>query len=187
MCRFVRQPTWRFQTAGSENAAEVEGGGGGEEREATLEELERLLATVQSELDMMRDNPQGDRAEYVAKLTELERRMEAFHRSIAERLGPAACKVHEDVELASSAVASLLAPYRDENASTSESIVTSTHQLECHIFFLGSGRRFSREFLRRDSKAGAVIMRKQSKRVESPTRRVSPKLSSTDLQHLQQP
>lgn len=32
----------------------------------------------------------------------------------ADRLGPIACKVQEDVELASSAVASLLAPYREE-------------------------------------------------------------------------
>lgn len=57
-----------------------EDGGGG------LVELDRLLLTVQKELDVMRDNPMGDRAEYVAKLTELERKMEAFHQTMVCRL-----------------------------------------------------------------------------------------------------
>ncbi len=59
---------------------------------------------------------QGDRGEYILKLTELERKMESFHRIMADRLGPAAMQVYEDAELASNAVSALLAPYRDEMA-----------------------------------------------------------------------
>lgn len=49
------------------------------------------------------------------KLTELESQMKTFHDNMARRLGsPVLATLREDAELASSAVAELLAPYREE-------------------------------------------------------------------------
>ncbi|CAJ0581187.1 unnamed protein product, partial [Mesorhabditis spiculigera] len=100
--------------------------------EYSLEELQQLLTTVQDELDGMRANPQGDRVAYIRKLTELENRMQRFHECITQKLGTGITELaHEDSTLATSAVAELLAPYRQESGIT--------------------GRRFSREYILVDS------------------------------------
>ncbi|KHN74021.1 hypothetical protein Tcan_18632 [Toxocara canis] len=97
----------------------------------SVEQLRLLLGNVQSELDSMRSSPHIDRAEYVNKLSELENRMQIFHESMATRLGAPICSpLREGAELASSAVAELLAPYKQDKTPTA--------------------RRFSREFARID-------------------------------------
>ncbi|CAJ0941158.1 unnamed protein product, partial [Mesorhabditis belari] len=103
-----------------------------EESDYTLEELQHLLTTVQDELDTMKANPQGDRAEYIRKLTELENRMQRFHECTMKKLGSGITDmVHKDASLANNAVTELLAPYRQEPGMT--------------------GRRFSREYILVDS------------------------------------
>ncbi|VDM38671.1 unnamed protein product [Toxocara canis] len=83
----------------------------------SVEQLRLLLGNVQSELDSMRSSPHIDRAEYVNKLSELENRMQIFHESMATRLGAPICSpLREGAELASSAVAELLAPYKQDKS-----------------------------------------------------------------------
>lgn len=82
----------------------------------SVEQLKMLVNNVQKELDAMRDSPHVDRAEFVLKLGELENRMKIFHDSLASRLGSPSCSaVNETDEIASNAVADLLAPYRQES------------------------------------------------------------------------
>ncbi|VDK45921.1 unnamed protein product [Anisakis simplex] len=61
---------------------------------------------------------QIDRSEYINKLSELESRMRIFHESMATRLrAPICVPILESAELATNAVAELLAPYRQENGT----------------------------------------------------------------------
>ena len=110
------------------------------EKECSLEELHELLATVQQELDGMRANPQGDRAEYIKKLGELESRMQMFHDSITEKLG-----IEGGIEGEGDLVENVLAPYKDPPGNLNSSIFFK------HKFPVSSReRRYSRELIRPD-------------------------------------
>ncbi len=139
-----------------------------ESGEESLEEREKLLGTVQAEIDAMKMQPRSSRQECIAKLAELELKMEQFHRTIAQRLhrsghlagagfsAESVARRPSGLELEMGAhVDALLTPYREDADS-------------------GAGGR-------RDS--AFKLRRKRSKRLDSPTR-ISPKPSrswDTDL------
>uniref|UniRef100_A0A1I7W738 COP9 signalosome complex subunit 3 n=1 Tax=Heterorhabditis bacteriophora TaxID=37862 RepID=A0A1I7W738_HETBA len=94
------------------------------EKDYSLEELYRLLSTVQCELDGMKANPQGDRSEYIRKLSALERRMQRFHECITSKLGAETIDTQSisiDDE-SCDAVANVLAPYREEAVASSHGL-----------------------------------------------------------------
>uniref|UniRef100_A0A183F785 Plectin b n=1 Tax=Heligmosomoides polygyrus TaxID=6339 RepID=A0A183F785_HELPZ len=88
----------------------------------SLEELYQLLDLVQNELDSMRSNPEmGLRGHYIDRLTRLEERMQNFHECISQKLsdekgGGASARLGDGEEVCD-AIASVLAPYRDEPGS----------------------------------------------------------------------
>ncbi|KAK6052110.1 hypothetical protein COOONC_10385 [Cooperia oncophora] len=106
------------------------------ERDYSLEELYQLLDDVQNELDSMRSNPEeGLRSHYIERLTRLEKQMQNFHECISQKLSAenvgVATRNNGDEEVGD-AIASVLAPYRDESGAS-------------------GSRRFSREYSRTET------------------------------------
>nr|CDJ91528.1 uncharacterized protein LOC100909019 [Haemonchus contortus] len=103
------------------------------ERDYSLEELYQLLDVVQNELDSMRSNPEeGLRSHYIERLTRLEEQMQNFHECISQKLSAENVGVRSGDEEVGDAIASVLAPYREEPGTSGL-------------------RRFSREYSRTET------------------------------------
>ncbi|KAK0415890.1 hypothetical protein QR680_012175 [Steinernema hermaphroditum] len=87
-----------------------------EEGDEMMRSLECLLQEVQEELDELSSEAvEGDRAHYIDKLKDLEKRMGVFHERLRERIEcsiPGSCKIGFDATRASDTIASLLETYR---------------------------------------------------------------------------